>query len=335
MINEIVSNKEISIIIPVYNVEKYIGDCVDSVLKQKFTDFECLIIDDGSTDSSMRIAEWYAQKDRRIKLIKQCTNKGVSATRNLGVNEAHGKYICFIDADDRIEPDFLKKMYECAEEKKLDLVISGYVYENKGKIFSGLIKSKERVMDPKETIKEMLLKSRFDWSPCDKLFLREKLVAWNIFFNVKHKMGEDLEFIWNYIKHIKRVGFIPLYSYHYIVNMNSATHRRRTDLRLDSVSIMKSIKDDVFVNGETKTYERIRELYAKEIASCIKDIIVKKNNKYKVKELQKELRKNIGVIYYNKDFSFFIKCAMLFFCLPYYICYYIWKVIEKLYNRRV
>ncbi|MBQ7101471.1 MAG: glycosyltransferase family 2 protein [Clostridia bacterium] len=111
----------VSVIIPVYNVEEYLHECVDSVLAQTYTNYEIILIDDGSTDSSGKICDEYAEKDKRICVVHQ-ENSGPSKTRNVGLENAGGKYICFVDSDDYIEFDALELLINTAESEKADLV---------------------------------------------------------------------------------------------------------------------------------------------------------------------------------------------------------------------
>ena len=104
------SSCKISVIVPVYNVEKYLCQCIDSILAQTFTDFELLLIDDGSTDRSGRICDEYADRDARIRVF-HTANRGVSAARNLGIGEARADWLCFVDSDDWVETCFLTSLY--------------------------------------------------------------------------------------------------------------------------------------------------------------------------------------------------------------------------------
>ncbi len=101
---------KISVIVPAYNVESYLADCLDSILNQTYPNIEVIVIDDGSPDRSGEIAENYKQKDRRIKVIHQ-ENGGLSVARNSGLDNATGEFVCFIDSDDWIEPDYLELLY--------------------------------------------------------------------------------------------------------------------------------------------------------------------------------------------------------------------------------
>lgn len=116
----------ISIIVPVYNTEQYLPHCIDSILSQSFTDFELLLIDDGSTDGSGRICDAYAEKDSRIRVFHK-KNGGVSSTRNLGLDEAKGEWICFVDADDWLEPQAVELLVKKQLETGADVVSGGRI----------------------------------------------------------------------------------------------------------------------------------------------------------------------------------------------------------------
>ncbi len=117
---------EISVIVPIYNVEKYLSDCLDSILSQTFQDFEVICVNDGSTDNCYQIIDKYALQDKRISVIHQ-ENKGVSRARNVGIEQATGKYITFCDSDDYWHRDFLKIMHELITKYDVDMVSSDIV----------------------------------------------------------------------------------------------------------------------------------------------------------------------------------------------------------------
>lgn len=108
------SKPTISVIVPVYNAEKYLHRCVDSILSQTFTDFEVLLINDGSTDTSGVICDEYAQKDARVRVFHK-ENGGVSSARNVGIKNMRGLYSIHVDSDDWVEPSYLKDLYSCAK----------------------------------------------------------------------------------------------------------------------------------------------------------------------------------------------------------------------------
>lgn len=118
---------EISVIIPIYNAEQYIYGCVESVLRQTYTDFELILIDDGSSDGSGKICEKLSREDKRIRFIRQ-EHRGVSAARNIGIDAAKGKYIFFLDCDDMIHPQLLEKLYKLQERNRTVVATVGLRY---------------------------------------------------------------------------------------------------------------------------------------------------------------------------------------------------------------
>lgn len=124
----------ISVIIPVYNGEKWLGDCVSSLASQSFTDFEMILVNDGSTDGSEALCRHLAEKDGRIRVLNK-ENGGAASARNLGLNKAVGDYIAFVDADDTVDRDFLLRLYEAAEEKGADIAMCDYIKQVKDSSF--------------------------------------------------------------------------------------------------------------------------------------------------------------------------------------------------------
>ena len=119
------SSPKISIIVPVYNVEKYIRRCLDSIAAQTFTDWECICVDDGTPDASGKICDEYAQKDGRFVVIHK-ENGGVSSARNVGLDVAKGEYVTFCDSDDWVEKEMLEVFYNTALKNDAEVVISGF-----------------------------------------------------------------------------------------------------------------------------------------------------------------------------------------------------------------
>lgn len=321
------NTNRVSVIMPVYNVEKYIDRAIESIINQSFQDWELIVVDDCSTDKSINIAKKYADQDGRIKIVMHEFNRGVSLARNTGICNAIYQYICFVDPDDYCGREYLQAMIDAVEEEQAELVVSGFVKEYSGEISRTLIPFNKVNMSFKDALVEMVKKEHFDWSPCDKLFLREKIVSNNVFFSSNYKLAEDLDFCWRYLKLCKRITFIPSYQYHYVMHYDSATHKKRTTIRLTSVSVMKACyDDDSHCSNEIK--QRMLELYVKESASCLKDIITNKDLIVEVNELQRIIRSNVACLKNNKDFSIFVKLAIVFFCLPYGLCRYFCIIAE-------
>ena len=147
------TNPKISIIVPIYNVEKFLPRCLDSLLAQTFPDFELLLIDDGSKDRSGDICDKYALKDQRIRVFHK-ENGGVASARQLGVDEARGEYSIHADGDDWVEPDMLQCFYDKAKETNADIVIADYYLQINNQQIYKLQKMKSN--NPIEVLKDIL-----------------------------------------------------------------------------------------------------------------------------------------------------------------------------------
>ena len=210
----------ISVIIPIYNVENYLEECVYSVLRQEFQDFEIILIEDCSTDNSKEICNKIKDIDSRIKLIYHTENKGPSSARNTGIKEATGKYITFIDSDDWIEHNFLLNMYNIAEKTNADVVSGGYteyVLNDSHYIPSRKIQLVNNIAmmveDKTDRINAML---KFSWSDVawGKLYKRA-LFTKNEILRFENILSEDelFHFLLTYLS--DKYVFIPTTEYCY------------------------------------------------------------------------------------------------------------------------
>lgn len=212
---------ELSIIVPVYKVEPYLPKCIDSILAQTFTDFELILIDDGSPDRCGEICDEYAKKDSRIVVIHQ-KNQGVSAARNAGLDAAQGEYIGFVDADDWLEPEMYKSLMDRLLETGCDLVGCTYYHDNTAP--TQRAEDELRFPDSRALLFDLYTKpSKMSGSCCIKLFRRS--VIGSVRFIVGMTAWEDLVFLQNCYLHdpVSAVRLAkPLY--HYRSNAESATN---------------------------------------------------------------------------------------------------------------
>lgn len=204
---------QISVIVPVYNVEKYLPQCIDSILKQDFSDFELLLIDDGSKDKSGLICDEYAWQDKRVKVFHR-ENGGVSSARNLGIDHAQGKYIAFIDSDDYIDVDY----FSILMRDPADLAVTGYVQfsnSNEDKIIyhSSFIEAIYRFEEFKDGIS--LLLNRNHTTPWNKLFKTKIIKEYHIYFDPKIRFAEDTVFVQTYLFYSNVIVFQGGMPYHY------------------------------------------------------------------------------------------------------------------------
>lgn len=208
---------EISIILPVYNKQKYISKILYDIKEQIFKEFECIIVDDGSTDNSKRICEQVVKSDDRFVLV-HTQNRGVSHARNVGISRANGTYITFIDADDRVGPDYLKRLYRAACESKADMVIAGYEkwWEEKDKRikidlpYNGLWRMEDLLQDF-ATIQKKTGIYGFCWG---KLLKTQKF--YNIRFDENYVLAEDFEYYLRIYPMMKTIYFDNKTCYFYL-----------------------------------------------------------------------------------------------------------------------
>ena len=218
----------ISIVIPVYNVEKYLRRCLDSIISQNLTNIEIICINDGSTDHSTEILEEYSQKDKRVIVLNQ-TNQGLSVTRNTGIKIANGEYVGFVDSDDFVDSDFFEKMYNTAVKLNADIVCAGIVRENdkKKKILLQYNNSKTYSDTKAKLIAAGIPEHNYS---CNKIYKRE-LIQNNIF-----KAGilyEDILFTSNIIEKSNILAVTPNTFYHYWKHSNTLVKDDSDSARFD------------------------------------------------------------------------------------------------------
>lgn len=204
---------KISVIVPVYNVEKYLHRCIDSILAQTFTDFELLLIDDGSKDNSGAICDEYATRDSRVRVFHK-ENGGASSARNQGLDNASGEWIAFVDSDDYVLHDFMETyMMMCKDYT--DLCICGITPDYS---ISADYKIEKASIDYEGNIKDallLLLNCQMIGSLCNKLFKRTIIESNSLYLNEAFKFREDEDFLLRYICHTENVVCTSKCSYVY------------------------------------------------------------------------------------------------------------------------
>lgn len=209
----------ISFVIPVYNVEKYLSDCLESILNQDCRDYEILLVDDGSTDSSGNICEEYAGKYSNISVIHQ-KNGGLSEARNTGIKNAKGKYILFVDSDDYIGKGSLKEIVSYCDElgKDIDVmfleaykVFPDYTVEPLG---DGYVECKINGKSKQEVMQHLCSLPKYPGSACTKLVRRDLIIQNSIYFE-SGLLSEDLDWTIRLLKSAKKFGYCPVKYYFY------------------------------------------------------------------------------------------------------------------------
>ena len=241
----------ISVVIPVYNVEVYLQRCVDSVLNQTCKDFEIILVDDGSTDSSGAMCDQYAASDYRIR-TRHNTNGGPSDARNYGIEMATGEYIMFMDSDDALEPDAIEKL-SASSSPDIDIVVGGYkkIYEDKTEEYTctGLIPG--RIY----TAMEYLKMARLEVIVCGNLYRREYLLENNILFQTGI-FYEDVEIFSRLYIHAKGITTTGGIHYIYYIRQNSRQTSIMTQARSESLIRI--------FNGWMRDFSKIADQEARE-----------------------------------------------------------------------
>lgn len=203
---------KVSVIVPVYKAEKYLRRCVDSILAQTFTDWECILVDDGCPDGSGALCDEYADKDSRIKVIHK-ENEGVGAARNTGLENAKGNYVAFVDSDDFCENTYLEN-FGLTRTITADLVIQGFK-KFVGEERPGINYSK-RLYTRNDLVEGILDNGLLSFgAPYCKLFHRDFIERDNIRFSTKYSFGEDTYFFFDYLTHIYNMQMVEGTGYFY------------------------------------------------------------------------------------------------------------------------
>ena len=212
---------KVSVIVPVYNTEKYLKNCIDSLLKQNFENYEIIVINDLSPGNAEEIIKSY--NDKKIVYIKNKTNKGIGYNRNLGIKKAKGEYVCFIDSDDYVKEDFISKMYNYSKENNLDLCVCDYVnVDEEGNKLKEFNLSDFCITNYEENNKILC---EINLAPWNKLYKKDMLVKNKIEFSETLKY-EDLSFVALSIKNSKKIGKINEQLNYYTIHNNSETTTR-------------------------------------------------------------------------------------------------------------
>ena len=214
-----IQNEMISVIVPVYNTEKYLTDCIESILSQTYQDIEVLLIDDGSQDKSGDICDFYQQKDARVKVIHK-RNEGVSSARNKGLSICRGEYVTFVDADDYVDKDYLKCLYYNLQENNAEISVCNFVcvFEDGREQEENHIESKRMLLNENLNF----CQNMFLYTVCGTLFKKENLE--NLFFSTDIFVGEDSLFMAEVIKKASVLYYDKKILYKYRMNQNSVMH---------------------------------------------------------------------------------------------------------------
>jgi len=228
-------NLPFSIIIPVYNDEKNITRCIESVISQSFSDFECLLVNDGSTDSTSSICATFAQNDSRLKIFNK-HNEGISKTRQFGLDKSNGLYVIFIDSDDWVEPSFLEKINKKVVSQSRDIIFLDF-YNEKSLSREKYYSQKPSFLSSESVIKDVLECKLFSclWNVVLK---KSFFYKYNIKFSDSINYGEDTLFITELLLNKPDVDYLDEAFYHHTFNRGSYTRKDKKNRFYERVKFL-------------------------------------------------------------------------------------------------
>lgn len=265
-------NDLISVIVPIYNSDTYLEECINSIINQTYQNIEILLINDGSTDNSLKICKKLEQKDRRIKIINK-KNTGVSDSRNIGIEKSNGKYILYVDSDDILRNDMIERLYKTLIEKNVDIVRCNYIVKGKDKEYKGNLYNLSNSKIERSQYDKLLINllTNNNNIPCYVWLLlikKEKITK----FDRELYFMEDTYFFMQQLYNVESIYFLNEYLYYYRYNDVSASK--------DSEKVEKNIYGIIEAENKIKSY-------------------LKKNNKLNV-ELERSINSYIFTLIISK-----------------------------------
>jgi len=276
----------VTIVIPVYNVEKYIDTCIQSVIAQTFTDIEIILVDDGSTDSSGEICDRYKVEDSRIT-VYHTENGGLSAARNYGINRANGDYITVIDSDDFVALDFIEYLFKLIDENESDIAVCDYSFvdEDCRSYRPRELKEHIKTWSGEAALKRMLYQKEFTNSAWTKLYKK------SLFENIRYpngKLYEDMGTTYKLIMKSSKVTFGSSKKYYYRQRANSIMLSAFDLRKLDCVELAQNMVSEISQKMPKLQYAAKARAF-----SAYFHILLQIPNASEYKEVRKKLYTNI------------------------------------------
>ena len=286
----------ISIIVPVYNVEKYVEKCLISIINQTYKNIEIIIVNDGSVDNSKKICESLKKKDKRIKLYN-IKNIGLSGARNYGIEKSKGKYISFIDSDDYIDNNMIETLYNNLIKEKADISCCSFYEVFKDEIIKKNEEEKYYVMNKKQAIKKTFLDRGLDVYTWNKLYKKE------LFDNIKFPLGkksQDRFVMYEIFDNTNKIVYDSICLYYYVQRNNSAANNLKNvntdsiEASLNAISYLRKYRDikplaiKEYLQTRLRVYKKIVYYNGKDDIKIRKDLIREFKNYSNIKYTNKE-----------------------------------------------
>lgn len=317
----------LSIAMPVYNVEKFLKKSISSVLQQEIKNFELIMVDDGSTDSSGMICDTYAKKDSRIRVVHK-SNGGVVSARKTALKLSKGEYITFLDPDDWIDSSGYKKLIDYMKYYDADIGIGGYLLDYGYKTKKEFNTNSNMVLNKEKALTEILKGKLFSWSLCDKIYKRE--IITNTHVGEQIICGEDLVMNYFAFKKANVIVYKPVYAYHYVQRNGSATKNT-----IKSISQLPICAINYIEQRDTEMlgciYKQFFYAKYKIVVNSVKLMTLSDLDKFykEIITLQKYIRTHLHQILFKSVIPFRTKLGAIFYSLPFKICILLLFCVKK------
>lgn len=302
-------SEKISIIIPIYNVEKYLKKCIDSLIQQTYENIEIILVDDGSTDNSGRICDCYALNDNRIKVVHQ-KNGGVSSARNTGLRHSTGNYIGFVDPDDWIDKNMYERMLEVLKNNNSSISMCSYIYEYGDSKLNELKPDLvEQNLSSDELISKLFVPNSYYYTIlCNKLY---KANLWNGIKFPEGYVHEDEAVIHIIYDRCDQMSTISNEYYHYRMVNTSITHTNDQIRRIDFANAL-SLRLNYFY--QRKRFDYCEKMLDEILYLTLNGFITKQLDKVSLHKIKKIIKSNFLKIIKEKKYSTKFKMSILICC---------------------
>ncbi len=286
---------DISVVVPIYNLSKFLPRCFESLLKQTIDNYEIILVDDGSTDDSGTLCDQYEDEYKEFVRCIHKSNGGLSSARNVGIDVAKGKYIIFPDPDDWVEPDYLERLLSLQLTESVDLVCTGYYVEFDSNSIQANLGQKYQIMSREEAQLSLLVSGGMGGFAWNKLYHLDIIRREKLYFLNDVGTTEDLDFAFRYIQYCSKLCFAPdVRTYHYYQRQNAATHGGFSETKVASIHTYEKILQ--VVRGDSQ----IGVVAKEEICNtAINLIIMYLNSNCDNKKIYEEIRLYIKKYYWE------------------------------------
>ncbi|WP_085537629.1 glycosyltransferase family 2 protein [Massilibacteroides vaginae] len=240
----------ISVLIPLYNVEKYIARCLDSILNQTYQNFEIIVVNDGSLDKSIDIAKSYAKQDKRLKIIENGNNMGLAWTRMVGYSNASGNYIVFCDSDDYMPVHALETLYNAIKDTKADIVVGNYWLAYSNEQYGNVSNNQLLYGGDQRAVYLSLLKKEMSHSLWGKIYKKELFEQKQYLTHKDFINAEDAYLFYQIVKNTSKIEVISEVVYNYFQNIESSTKVQLSEKALSSIIAFWNFRDKMFIEDE-------------------------------------------------------------------------------------